>query len=257
MLTALSCDPIEPAKYTYSCYRVATVQEKDGKASLQLDYTSESYLYKNFSNVDHMRMFDVTKGERVIADITHQMTDGIMEKSTVNQLHKVKTLKLATNKPSDTLNFFYDFKPFKLADFEYPAIWTQGHILNLAPIYYAKNENSKVEFSLYPVSLNEDTLLFRMYSDIPSSAIKSATDNPYQNLLCFDIASLRDSLSDPAEHQHRKDIMNSLDNLSLEKIVIEVTLPDTMRTKVLRQDSLQEYLLRPTYSLCTTMNFDF
>lgn len=228
----LACDPLEPSTYTENFYRIATVQCSDGKASLLLDYTGEKYNLENFKTESDMKSFGLKNGDRIIAEIEVNAVGTMSNnKLTLKSVaDTISVLKLAKTQPADTLNYDYQFNVLWLVDQRYPAIWSQGHLVNVAPIYYVPSNESVTGFYLYPMQMNRDTLEMRLYSYIPDNnlAIRGYA-SASQSLLCFDIASLRDSVADATEHKHRKDLLKDIEKLNQDSLMVHIFAPDTLR----------------------------
>ncbi len=254
-----SCDPLEPDTYDMEFYRLATVEAKDGKANLLLDYTDEEYLFKNFSTEEDATRFGVADGDRVIAKMTINMISGITaSKLNLNEiLWKSRPVGIAQSKPVDSLNYQYTFSYLYMGDMRYPYIWNQGHLLNLAPIFYTKADQDVREFYLYPEEVYKDTLRMRLYSYIPNHFMSSTSD-AQQDILCYDMSTLRDSVPVPEEHKHRRQIMNYLDSIHPENIFVQVFSPDTVRGVVTFGDTPRKYSTLPDILwVGTSMPFDF
>lgn len=224
----LSCEPLEPSSYTENFYRIASVNLADGKASLKFDYTGENYAIDNFKTKADMDRFDVKHGDRVIAGLQYYAvsTIGKISLLTVDQY---PVYKLAESRPADTLNNDCRFSTLTIWEVQYPSIWAQGHLVNLAPIYYIPNLKCKSEFYLYPLQMKQDTLEMRLYSYIPDNDLSlRGFYEPAQSWLCYDISSLRDSVADTDEFNHRKQILNQIDKLKGDSMMVHIFQPDTL-----------------------------
>ena len=203
----LACEPMGPASYTVQIGRIATVKVGDGKASLDLDLTTDKLNLDNFNYPADADHFNVSNGDRVIAIATLYYEDGILlrEQHLDKIALKYPIQDMAAKQPSDTLNFDY-----------------------ISPAFYTMSSETP-EFLLYPIGVSEDTLRMRLYSDIPECRQESANQTAGQLLLCFDLNSLRDQLPDAQEDQRRKQMMHALDSLNPDKVVLQVMMPDTLR----------------------------
>lgn len=250
-----ACQKMEPSTYTETFYRVATVQYKNEKASLLIDYTGEKFNFSNFSTASDMRYFNVKDGDRAIVSMTLTAIGNITNNElSIDAFYKFPVDSLAKQRPASTLNYDCQFNVFYLFELKYPAIWSQGHFVNIAPIYYIPNEKCKADFYLYPLDVKDDTLQMRLYSDIPENDLSiRGYSSASQSLLCYDISSLRDSVPDPAEQAHRKDILKKLKNLNRDSIMVHIFQPDTLRGNI---EGIY-YERYPRLSVSISIPFDF
>lgn len=224
-----SCEPLEPSTYTETFYRYGTVSYSAGKASILIDYTKEKFSFKNFKDSMDMVNFDVKSGDRVLAQIEFSAVGSMNNNEVkVNEIRLMNTMALKDTMPSDTLNYVYYFNTLKLIDLTYPEVWSQGHFVNVAPVFY---QDKRADFMLYPIDVKNDTLRLRMYSYIPEN--NRTTVRPNQTLCCFDISTLADSVPDPAEHLRRTNMLKELRNSGKSEIPVQIIQPDTMRGTLL------------------------
>lgn len=228
-LLVLSCEPMEPASYTETFFRIATVNCVNGRASLKFDYTGEEYGIDNFKVKEDMDQFDVQNGDRIIAGLEYYAVSSI-GKITLKSVSKYPIYKLEETRPADTLNHDCRFNVLNLWDVQYPAIWAAGHLVNLTPIYYVPSEESVREFHLYPLQMNKDTLEMRLYSYIPDNNLAMhGSYNASQTWLCYDISSIKDSVADADEQAHRQKILSDIKKLKKDSIMVHIFQPDTLR----------------------------
>jgi hypothetical protein len=219
---------MEPSSYTEYFYRIASVKLEDGKASFKFDYTGEKYAIDNFKAKADMDRFGLKNGDRVIAGFQYYAVSSV-GKITLQSVTSYPTFKLAESRPSNSYNHDCRFNVLSLFDVQYPAIWAQGHLVNLAPIYYVPSENCESKFYLYPMQMNRDTLEMRLYSYIPDNDLSlRGYLNPLQTWLCYDISSLRDTVADADEFNHRKQILTAIDNLQGDSMMVHIFQPDTL-----------------------------
>lgn len=250
-----ACQKMEPSTYTENFYRIASVQCRNDRASLLIDYTGESFVFSNFQTAADMDKFKVKNGDRVLVNMSVSAVGNMYNnKLTVEDIYKLPVDSIAQERPSDTLNYDYRFNVFYLIDLKYPAIWSQGHYVNLAPIYYVPSEDSKAEFHLYPLEVKADTLVMRLYSDIPDNnlAIRGYA-SASQSFLCYDMSSLRDSVADPTEHAHRKELLQQLRDLNRDSIMVHIYAPDTLRGTI----ESSYYERYPNVSVSISIPLDF
>ena len=253
-----SCDPLEPDTYSQQIYRIATVQYTDGKASMAFDYPSDSYILSNFKTAADMSRFNVSHGDRVIADLTMTATGNIIDgEQTLNRIYPFKRLNLEQSKPSDTLNFDYQFSVLELPGIQYPELWAHGHLITIAPTFYTRQNQTKAEFKLYPLDFKGDTLFLRLYANIPGSNMSIHNNTPEQELLSFDISSLRETVPDPAENSHRQQMLHIMDSLALENIVVDIITPDTLRGTMTSATATSVYYKYYSSHVTTSISFDF
>lgn len=252
-----SCEPLEPSTLTDTFYRIASVQYADGKASLLIDNTEDVYKISNFSTASDMALFDVQNGDRVIAELTRTAIGNITnDKLTLNRIiQKYPTLAIDESRPSDSLNYRFMFNILELANVSYPKIWAQGHIVNVAPVYISSPEKVP-HFHLYPLNVKTDTLVMQLYAEIPDTISKWEAQ---QSLLCYDISTLRDSVSNPVEKNYRDSLLNLLSATNSKDITIQIYSADTLREKWLVKDSVMEkkYVTIPSQVVSVSIPFDF
>ena len=259
-----ACEKLEPSTYSETFYRVATVQLKNGKASLLIDYTGEAFNFSNFNTAADLTTFGVQDSDRVIAEMTVSAIGNITNnKLTLDKLYKYPTLSVAESRPSDSANYRYMFDNLNLYSMAYPMIWAQGHIINLTPSYITSSGNKSPEFKLYPLEVNKDTvaqtvtLVMQLYAAIPEQPISSW--EAAQTLLCYDISTLRDSVADPAENHYRDSLMNLLTKANYSTIDVQVYSADTLREMWDTTEGVLEkkYLAIPRPSVTVSIPFDF
>lgn len=259
----ISCKPMEPSTYYEEFYRFGTVQFKDNRASLLIDYSGETYYFKNFVSEYDMKVFDVKPGDRVLAGMSLNAIGSIFDNEiTLNKVFKYPTYKLAQTQPSDSIdNYKYELIKYSLNKnsaytyINYPKAWSQGHLLNMVASYNISSENVEGQFSLYPVEVNNNTLVMRLYSNIPDTLPASYVKYTF---LCYDLSSLRDSVADPIEQAKRDTILSRLEKISMDTINIEIHEPEYMRCYIRHGDEVNEYkYYNPRNYAILTVPFDF
>lgn len=255
-----SCEPMEPSTRTETLMRYATVRSDGIKAYLEMDGISEILKIKNFSTANDMKTFNVKDGDRVLITMSVQSFDNVVgENITIDYLTKINTLKMATAKPASTNNYYYVFEQHELGRTLYPEIWSQGHYVNVTPVIFTRNSEIKKrpEFSLYPMYVKRDTLVTRLYLNFPESDFGPGY-HAHQDLCCFDLSSLRESVADAKEQAHRDSILDALTDLG-NKFIIKIMAPDTLRSNyTLSNDSvrvLDELKGGSFYSVETSFDF--
>lgn len=231
----VSCEPMEPASHTETFHRLATVRYKDDKASMVIDYTGEVFALDNFKTQADMQHFGVIDGDRVIAKFTFEAIGNIgNSKLYLDEIvRKYPKLSLAKSRPADSLNYAYRFNTLSLISVRYPTAWATGHVVNLAPEYYATSTYSKADFKLYPTKVQGDTLMMDLYADIPDTVNSWEMQ---QKFLCFDISTLRKTVSDPVEQAHRDSLLSKLTALKEDTITVQIFAPDIMRKWIIDKD---------------------
>ncbi|MBR4594543.1 MAG: hypothetical protein IKO33_08225 [Bacteroidaceae bacterium] len=254
----VSCDPMEPSTRTETLARYATVSLNGTKANLLFDGITETLRIKNFSTESDMEAFNVKDGDRVLATISVKTIDNTVgEVITLEYLSKINVLKFATEQPSDTLNYLFNFSQLEVGRTLYPEIWSQGHFVNIAPVVFARNSIKKApKFSLYPLSIKKDTLITRLYSYFPESDCGNDYSS-YQDVCCFDLSSLRDPVGDQNEQVLRDTLLARLGRIG-SSFIIKVLPPDSVRTKYTMTDSVYT-IKRKNLSdpVSASVSFDF
>ena len=254
-----SCEPLEPSTYTESFYRIASVRFKDGKASLLIDYTGETYYFSNFSTQADMNRFNLKDGDRVIAGMTLSAVGNITNnKLTLDAVSKFAKNAVAQSRPSDTLNYKFQFDVLNIINIQYPKIWSQGHLVNLAPTYEVSSQDKSVQFHLYPLGASNDTLTMKLFADIPDT-VSSQNILYEQKLLCYDISTMRDSVSDPAENAYRDNLLTILANAGKDSITVQILAADTLRQIWNTSSGIKErkYFPIPRAAVSVSIPFDF
>lgn len=259
-----SCDPLEPDTYNAQFYRVATVQVDEGNANLLIDYTGETFVFKNFSNDDDARRFEVQDGDRVIAKISMKATGSMdINQSNIEEIHVLPIQKIAETCPHDTMNLYYILDPYRrysLGSLQYPTIWSSGHIVNITPFLYLNTPEAKIDFFLYPTGVKRDTLEMKLYSDISDCYNPSSSSTPYQSLFCFDMGTIRNT-TDPVESHRRDSLLNMLSGR--DSVMVHVFMPDSVRVPTLlrntktQKDTIVDFYYYPKVSAATSVPFDF
>ena len=254
-----SCEPLEPSTYTESFYRIASVRYKDGKASLLIDYTGETYYFSNFSTQADMNRFNLKDGDRVIAGMTLSAVGNITNnKLTLDAVSKFAKNAVAQSRPSDTLNYKFQFDVLNIINIQYPKIWSQGHLVNLAPTYEVSSQDKSVQFHLYPLGASNDTLTMKLFADIPDT-VSSQNILYEQKLMCYDISTMRDSVSDPAENAYRDNLLTILANAGKDSITVQILAADTLRQIWNTSSGIKErkYFPIPRAAVSVSIPFDF
>ncbi|MCQ2065825.1 MAG: hypothetical protein MJY66_08220 [Bacteroidaceae bacterium] len=238
ILTAVSsCRELEPSTWTETLHRVATVRQSGESVRLEIDYSGENFILGNFKNASHMAAFGVRDGDRILAHMTYNAVGNANNATfTLDSIHKIAVSDLEISCPPDTQNFYYEMDVLELVSLSYPAIWNAGHIVNLAPVFFVPEGERKADFSLYPLCVRGDTLVVRMYADIPDDDV-SLFPQYRQKIMNFDISSLADSVADPVEHARRQAMLASLRTYGESRIYVQVVSPDTLRAKSSKNQS--------------------
>lgn len=253
-----SCTKAEPSTYHELLYRVATVKCNNGKVGLDIDCTGESFYLHNFKDSLDMVRFKLQNGDRIIAAISFDAVSTMSNATiTLEDVIKYDSRKFQQSLPSDTLNSFYQFSRLQLIDLMYPAIWSTGHIVNLAPVYLVPKSTCKADFLMYPLGVSGDTLVVRLYSDIPDDDISILSDGYTQSFICCDISSLRDSVPDATEQARRSTLLTMLENLNQDSIMVKFTTPDSLRAKYSGSESGKYIQYYPSLPLSVAIPFDF
>lgn len=257
-----SCDPLEPSKYSQVFFRIATVKIQDNKASLYTDYLHESFFPKNLKTAEDVYNLRLADKQHIIAVLTVDAVGSMDNNSiTLNAISRLDTTNCVLHKPSDTLNYYYYFTKYDFdrmvsdsvyPSYIYPKIWAEGHIVNISPTYFVPTEKDKAEFYVYPFDVRSDTLMLRLYSDIPNCDLNLYPDIYYQTLLSIDISSVRDSADNPVDQVVRDTIWSRLDRLNQDRITVTIVTPDSLRAKYKKGTFNQ-----PQHNLSVSINIPF
>lgn len=260
--TVVSCDPLEPSTYYEQLFRIGTVRYNKSYGTVSIlfdsiyddgDKVAQVYALDNFRSKNDMDAFGVKDSDRVIAIMDFNAVGTMYNANiTVSSLKKIDVRKFETKRPDNTLDWFYSMRKLTMANVEYPEIWSTGHIVNIAPVYYAPS-GSTAEFYLDLVGFRHDTLFSRLYSKIPESdmGIQKAS----QAILCFDISSIRETSADVSNQEIRSSVISGLEGMHRNSFTFTVMTPDSMRTKYNETD-MRVY---PgfDYSKSVPVKFDF
>jgi hypothetical protein len=257
-----SCDPLEPSTYSQFFFRIATVKIQDNKASLYTDYLHESFFPKNLKTAEDVYNLRLADKQHIIAVLTVDAVGSMDNNSiTLNAISRLDTTNCVLHKPSDTLNYYYYFTKYDFdrmvsdsvyPSYIYPKIWAEGHIVNISPTYFVPTEKDKAEFYVYPFDVRSDTLMLRLYSDIPNCDLNLYPDIYYQTLLSIDISSVRDSADNPVDQVVRDTIWSRLDRLNQDRITVTIVTPDSLRAKYKKGTFNQ-----PQHNLSVSINIPF
>lgn len=254
----LSCERIEPPTYTETFHRIATVQYKEGKASLLIDCTDETYIFTNFVTASDMESFNVKAGDRVIAKMTMTAISNLTNnKLKLEALYPFPISRIAETCPPDSLNYRFIFETLNMGTIIYPDIWAQGHLINIAPTYIMSSEDREPSFHLYPKEVRSDTLVMQLYADIPDTISQWTSA---QSLLCYDISSMRDAVSDSAEYHFRDSLLTTLALAKKETINVKIMSAEYLREKWRTNDGgvkEVQYMAVPRPSVTVSIPFDF
>lgn len=238
----LSCSEMEPSTYYENFFRVATVKNVEGRIGFYTDYDHQTFYPSNLKDVKAADSVGLKVGDRIKAWFTFDAV-GSLDNNVINLVgyEKLTNTLCEGQKPADTLNYYFYFAEYNLTrdilgrdmqytSYIYPSVWAEGHIVNVAPTYFVPNDDDKAEFHLYPFDVTNDTLLLRLYSDIPTCDVSL---NPVytQTFLNLDISSIRNSADTPAEQQLRDSILARLDRLGKSRIYVKILPPDSARAK--------------------------
>lgn len=259
----VSCDPMEPSTYTETFFTIGTVQYTKEKASLLVDCTGETYYFSNFVTEDDMHRFGVRHGDRVIAGMTLNAIGNIFNNVLyMNDIIKYSTFDLPDFRPSDSIhNYRYQLQQYTLnansayTKTTYPKAWSQGHIVNMIPAYNVSSDVIEGKFYLYPLEVSNNTLVMKLYSDIPDTLPANYSKS---TLLCFDMSSLRKQVADSLEQAHRDSILTQLEDLNLDTINVEIQEPNIMRDIWKTKDGIiQRQYYNPWATATLKLPFDF
>lgn len=227
LFTMVSCEPLEPSTYTEKFYRLGTVVAKGNKAEFSIDYTGEKLAFENFKSSADLSTYNVKDGDRVIADMTLNAI-GNIGKFYMNKMTKITVTNVDSVAPSDTLNHYFRLGTWSIDHrFEYPAIWSNGHFVNVVPITNpAKEETNKVRYYIYPIDIKSDTIVMRLSANVPNN---NRNKNPeLSSLICCDMSTLRKATFSEEEQEWRDSIFNSFDNAHLDSIYVSITTHDSV-----------------------------
>ena len=254
----LACEPLEPSTYTETFYRVGTIKlTNSGRVTLVTDILNESLIFQNVVDSADLVKYKIERGQRVIATMTLEAI-GSMNNNTItlNEIRIIPRSRVEASHPSDTMNHYYKFAVMQLNDVIYPSIWATGHLINFSPVYYIPKSDCKTEFHLYPITVRNDTLFMRLYSDIPDCDVSLDPDYT-QSFLNYDLSSLRDAAANPAEQVRRDTILTRLDRLNKDEFTVYIMTPDTLRAKNSKNPNGPYLQTVPGLSVSTKVKLDF
>lgn len=261
--TLIACNEVDQPTVTHKMIRVATVAKNNSKAYLSFDYTGESYNIDNFKNEADFDDFKVKEGDRVFAFMTLKAVGSYLNSTiTLDSLLKAEVIHISKTKPSPEMDSYYKFAVMELAGLElvgkesYPAIWSNGHVVCVAPQYFQPAGQPVPSFEIYPDSMKSDTLTMTLYATIPGNDISL---NPYysQVLLNFDLSELREQVTDPAEQAKRDTILARMDRLGKNKINVQISTLDVLYAENSKNLSSPQYIHPVKTSKTTQIDFDF
>lgn len=239
------CEKLEQPTYSQTFFRIATVKIKNDQASLYTDKLHESFFPKNLKTAEDVYNLGLVNNQHIIAVLTVDAV-GTMDNNsiTLNAYARIDTTRCEGQEPSETFNNYYYFTPYDFdrmvtdsvnyPSYIYPRVWAEGHLMHITPTYFVPSGTDKAEFHLYPFDVQGDTLMMRLYSDIPECDASLYPNTYFQTLLSIDVSSVRDSADNPTEQILRDTIWARLDRLkelNKEKITVTVCTPDSLRAK--------------------------
>jgi len=238
------CEKMEQPTYSQTFFRIATVKIKNDQAYLYTDKLHESFYPKNLQTPEDASRIGLVNNQHIIAVLTVDAVGTMSNNSiTFNAFARLDTTKCVGQKPADTLNYYYYFTPYDFdrmvtdsvyPSYIYPRVWAEGHVMHITPTYFTPTGTDKAEFHLYPFDVQGDTLMMRLYSDIPECDASLYPSTYFQTLLSIDVSSVRDSADNPTEQILRDTIWHRLDRLkdsNKQKITVTVVTPDSLRAK--------------------------
>ena len=260
LFLAQACDPVEPSTFTETFYAIGTILYQYDRVYLYADRTHETLYLSNIEDTVQAEKIGLKSRQRVIASLTLDAIGSSNNSTiTINGFQKIELTQVVDHKPADSLNYYYRFVIYEIPGNTYPAIWAEGHIVNIAPLYHVPSEQSKAEFKMYPYDVKGDTLMLRLYSDIPDCDV-SLNPSYRQTLISFDVSSINNAASNAAEQVLRDTIMARLARLNQSRIYVTVTTPDTLRaknSKVLDKDGKSVPYVQPVPGLPVTIDIPF
>jgi len=238
------CEKLEQPTYSETFFRIATVKIENNQAYLYTDTLHEKFFPKNLKTPEDASKIKLAKDQHIIAVLIVDAV-GTMSNNTITlyRYARIDTTRCVGQKPSDTLNYYYYFTQYNFdrmvtnsvyPSYIYPKIWAEGHLINISPTYFVPNSTNKAEFYLYPFDVRGDTLMMRLYSDIPDCNRKYNPNTYFQTLLSIDVSSVRDSADNPTEQILRDTIWARLDRLknsNMKNITVTVVTPNSLRLK--------------------------
>lgn len=244
------CEKLEQPTYSQTFFRIATVKIENNQAYLYTDKLHESFFPKNLKTPEDVSSIGLAKNQHIIAMLTVDAV-GTMSNNTIslNAIARIDTTRCVGQKPSDTFNYYYYFTQYNFdrmvsdtvyPSYIYPKIWAEGHLINISPTYFVPNSTDKADFYIYPFDVQSDTLMMRLYSDIPECDIALYPSTYFQTLLSIDVSSVRDSADNPTEQILRDTIWHRLDRLknnNTQNITVTVFTPDSLQAKYSRNSS--------------------
>lgn len=243
-LLVQGCEKMEQPTYSQTFFRIATVKIKNDQAYLYTDKLHESFFPKNLRTPEDASSIGLVNNQYIIAVLTVDAVGTMSNNSIIlNAFARLDTTRCVGQKPSDTFNNYYYFTPYDFdrmaADsvypsYIYPRVWAEGHFMHITPTYFTPSGTDKAEFHLYPFDVQGDTLMMRLYADIPDCDISLYPNTYFQTLLNIDVSSVRDSADNPTEQIVRDTIWNRLDRLknnNTQNITVTVVTPDSLYAK--------------------------
>ena len=245
LLLVQGCEKLEQPTYSQTFFRIATIKIKNDEARLYTDKLHENFYPKNLKTAEDVYNLGLVNNQHIIAVLTVDAV-GTMDNNsiTLNAFARLDTTRCEGQKPSETLNNYYYFTPYDFdrmvtdsinyPSYIYPRVWAEGHVIFVTPTYFVPSEKDKAEFHLYPFDVQGDTLMMRLYSDIPECDKALYPYVYFQTLLSIDVSSVRENADNPTEQILRDTIWARLDRLkeqNKKEITVTVCTPDSLRAK--------------------------
>ena len=269
-LLVQGCEKLEQPTYSQTFFRIATVKVENNKAYLYTDKLHESFFPKNLQTPEDASSIGLAKNQHIIAVLSVDAV-GTMSNNTISLIAKARidTTRCVGQKPSDMFNYYYYFTQYNFdrmvsdtvyPSYIYPKVWAEGHLITIIPTYFVPNSTDKAEFHLYPFDVKSDTLMMRLYSDIPECDVALYPNTYFQTLLSVDVSSVRDSADNPTEQILRDTIWHRLDRLkdnNTQNITVTVVTPDSLRAKYSRNSNGSFKQPKPNLSVSVNIPLDF
>lgn len=243
-----ACSSDYTNKYTYTRNRFATVYFKDGKAGLSIDLDGDMS-FDNFSTVADMQRFNVSAGDRVLAQI-------YIEEAKKTTFEIIKLYKQIVSHPVYTIpqntDSYFRFQYTQVdPEFTYGEVWSNGHYINCGVVAQTDAEDdTDIHYYLYPDTVDRDTLCLKLLASIPNPCLGK---NAYSRLLNFDMSFLTVNVNNPQEEQHRIKIVDALKAKRTSAITVKISTADS--TKITNDEG--KLVIVPSFSRKTTLTLDF
>lgn len=189
-----SCLPETGYSYSSTYSRVTTIDTTTATVSFKADYTGE--IFNKITNLmypEELAAFDLEGAKRAEILVRLDVEDSYKASLFMLDARKIDILPITSTMPTDPLMPLAGLQLYPLGGTTLtPAVWVSDGYLNVLPIIPS---NKAGKYFLMPDSVKSDTLHFSLKASYQAVASKKY----YEDILCYDLRTLRDTAKADSE----------------------------------------------------------